>query len=237
MAFSATVSCTTSKKVPYMQDAAWYGRQKIAESYQIRIGNDDQLSIVVSSKDTILARPFNRSASGQGYLVDTSGSISFPVFGIIKVADWTPGALADSIRSKIIRGGYIKDASVSVKLLNFKISVMGEVNRPGVFPIPSERITVLEALSLAGDMSIYGKRDRVLIIREEEGQRDMHYLNVNSTDLFSSPYYYLRQNDVVYVEPNHSRAGQSEFNPRLPEILTAASVLTSLISLIVLISK
>jgi len=220
-----------------MQDAGAFTRQPIFATYQIRIENDDLLSIAVSSKDTVLARPFNRAPGGQGYLVDAAGNISFPVFGEMKVAGLTPAVLSDSIKERIIRGGYIKDAAVAVKLSNFKIAIMGEVNRPGVFPIPSERVTVLEALSLAGDMSIYGKRDRVLVIREEDGQRDMHYLDVNSTELLNSPYYYLRQNDLVYVEPNRSRAGQSEFNPRLPEILTAASVLTSLVSLIVLISK
>jgi polysaccharide export outer membrane protein len=234
---STAASCTAYKKVPYMQDASSFTAQKIADAYQISIQNDDLLSIAVSSKDTILAMPFNRAPGGQGYLVNTRGHIDFPVFGEIKVAGMTPVALADFIRLRIIRDGYIKDPAVSVKLLNFKISVMGEVNKPGVFPIPTQRITILEALSMAGDMSVYGRRDKVLIVREEDGQRDMHYLDINSTAVFGSPYYYLRQNDVVYVEPNKARAQQSEYNPRLPVILSAASVLASIASLIILIAK
>ncbi|MHA4809103.1 polysaccharide biosynthesis/export family protein [Flavitalea flava] len=238
IAFLTTaVSCTTYQKVPYMQDAVSFTKQKIPVAYQITIENDDLLSISVSSKDTVLAQPFNRAPGGHGYLVNQKGVIDFPVFGEIKVAGKTPIVLADALRSRIISEGYIKDPSVAVKLLNFKISVMGEVNKPGVYPIPSERVSILEALTLAGDMSVYGKRDKVLVIREEEGQRDMHYIDVNSTSLFNSPYYYLRQNDLVYVEPNKARAQQSEYNPRLPLILSAVSVLTSIASIIILITK
>jgi polysaccharide export outer membrane protein len=232
-----TASCTVSKKIPYLQDAASFDRQKIDGGYAIKIENDDLLSIAVSSKDTLLAIPFNRTPGGRGYLVNTSGSIDFPVFGEMKIAGWTPAALADTLRRKIVHGGYIRDPAVSVRLLNFKVSVMGEVNKPGVFPVTTERVTLLEALSMAGDMSIYGKRDKVLVVREEGGQRETHYLDVNSTAIFSSPYYYLRQNDLVYVEPNKARAAESEYSSRLPVLLTAASVLTSLASLIILIAK
>lgn len=232
-----TVSCTSSKKVAYLQDAALYSKQKISGAYPIKIGIDDVLSIVVSSRDTVLTKPFNRSPGGQGFLVDAGGNIDYPVFGQIKAAGLTATALADSIKARMISGGHIKDPIVAVKLLNFKISVMGEVNRPGVFPIPSERVTILEAITMAGDMTVYGRRDKVLIVREEDGQRDMYYLDVNSTTLFNSPYYYLKQNDLVYVEPNRAKAAQSEYDPRLPVILTGASVLTSLVSLIILIAK
>ena len=232
-----TGSCTTYKKIPYMQDAASFAKQKIPQTYQIKIEKDDVLSIAVSSRDTILSQPFNRAPGGQGYLVNTRGSIDFPVFGEIQVAGQTPVALADALRSRIIREGYIMDPAVSVKLVNFKISVMGEVNKPGIFPVPTERITVLEALSLAGDMSVYGRRDKVLILHEEAGQREMHYLDIDSTSLFNSPYYYLRQNDLVYVEPNKARAEQSEYSQRLPLIVSAASVLVSVATLIILIAK
>jgi polysaccharide export outer membrane protein len=230
-------SCTTAKKVPYLQDAGSFIRQKIPDSYQIRIGDDDLLSIVVSSKDTLLAMPFNRTPERQGYLVDAAGSISFPIFGAMKVAGMTPSELADSIRLTIVRKGYIKDAEVAVKILNFKVSVMGEVNRPGVYSIPTQRVTVLEALSLAGDMSVYGRRDRVLVVREENGVREMRYMDVNSTSLFNSPYYFLRQNDLVYVEPNRARSTQSESNQRLPLFLAGLSVVATLASLIIVIEK
>lgn len=229
-------ACSSSKKVPYLQDAASFTKQKIPSAYQVTIGNDDLLSIHVSSKDTILAIPFNRAA-GAGYLVNSKGAITFPVFGEITAAGLTPTSLADFLKNRIIRDGYIRDPAVSVKLMNFKVSVMGEVNRPGVYPIPTERVTVLEALSLAGDMSVYGRRDKVLIVREEDGQRETHYIDLNSTVLFDSPWYYLKQNDVVYVEPNKARAQQSEFNPRLPLIVAAVSALTSVASLIILIAK
>lgn len=236
-ALYTTSSCTTYKKVAYLQDAPAYTRQKIPATYEIKIEDDDMLSIAVSSRDTALALPFNHAPGGQGYLVSSDGNIIFPVFGEMKVAGQTPSSLAGSIKERIIKEGYIKDPGVSVKLMNFKVSVMGEVNKPGVYPIPTQRVTVLEAISLAGDMSIFGRRDRVLVVREEGGQREMHYMDVSSTDLFNSPYYYLRQNDLVYVEPNKPRAQQSEYNPRLPIYLAGASVLVSLASLIILIAK
>ena len=229
-------ACTTSKKVPYMQDAASFSRQKIPVAYDIAIGNDDLLSIIVGSKDTVLAIPFNRGQS-QGYLVNAKGAINFPIFGEITAAGLTPVALAEHIRTRIVRDGYIRDATVTVKLLNFKVSVMGEVNRPGVYPIPTERVTILEALSLAGDMTVFGKRDKVLIVREQDGEREMHYIDINSTQLFNSPYYYLHQNDLVYVEPNKSRSQQSEFNPRVPVIVAGVSALTSIASLIIILIR
>ena len=231
-------SCTAPKNIAYMQNAPVYGKQNNNMSYQVKIQNDDLLSIYVFSKDSALAAPFNPIAPNEGvkqYLVGADGFIDFPIFGKVKAYGLSRIELAANLRNRLVNDGFIKDAIVTVKMLNFKISVMGEVAKPGVYAVPTERITILEAVSMAGDLTIYGKRDKVLIVRENDGVRDMQYVDLQSTSLFNSPYYYLHQNDVVYIEPNKSKSIQSDYNPRVPIVLSSISVAASIISLLVLI--
>lgn len=243
-------SCASPKEVLYLQDVEQYKQQSIDEVYEVRIHKDDLLSIMINSRNPELALPFNMpvvtyqlgtnaGAPSQqrvlGYLVDSEGSIDFPILGKLKVDGLTRLELTEMIKSKLIDGDLIKDPIITVQLLNYKISVMGEVARPGSFNISSDRVTLLEALSMAGDLTIYGKRNRVAVIREEDGKRTVLYHDLRSADLFLSPCYYLKQNDIVYVEPNKAKIGQSEINQNnsVGVWLSAISVLASIVSIII----
>lgn len=245
-------SCASYKKVVYLQDVEPLKQQVIEQKYEVYIHNDDLLAIMVNSKNPELALPFNmpmisyqigsESAPQQrvlGYLVDTNGEIDFPILGKMHVAGLTRLQLTELIKQRLTEEDLIKDPVVTVQFLNYKVAVMGEVNRPGSFNISGDRITLLEALSMAGDLTIYGRRDRVAVIRENDGQRTILYHDLRSSDVFNSPCYYLQQNDIVYVEPNNSKAGQSEINQNksVGVWLSAGSILVSIVSLIVTLTK
>ena len=247
-------SCASSKKVVYLQDVVPLKQQDIEQKYEVYVHNDDLLAIMVNSKNPELALPFNmpmvsyQLGSGStnsgsqrvlGYLVDGNGDIDFPILGKLHVAGLTRMQLTEMIKQRLIEGDLIKDPIVTVQFLNYKVSVMGEVNRPGSFNISGDRITLLEALSMAGDLTIYGRRDRVAVIREKDGKRLILYHDLRSSDIFQSPYYYLQQNDIVYVEPNKAKTGQSRINSNnsVGVWLSAVSVLASITSLMVTMFK
>lgn len=240
-------SCASPKNIVYLQDVKSYATKNISQSYEAKIQRDDLLGITVNSKNPELTIPFTLPviayqasksdpmiATGtqqlQGVLVDPEGYINFPVLGKVQVAGLTRMDLITILQNRLMEDGYIDDPIVTIKFLNFKISVMGEVARPGTFTITSDRVTVLEALSLAGDLTIFGKRDRVTVIRENNGLRLIHVIDLRSTVLFDSPAYYLSQNDVVYVEPNKVKAGQSSINQNnsVGVWISVASFLTTL---------
>ena len=192
-------ACTSTKKIIYLQDVVPLKQQEIEQKYEVIIHGDDLLAIMVNSRDPELALPFNMpmvsyqlgsNAGGQqrvlGYLVDTNGNIDFPILGEIHVEGLTRMQLTELIKNKLIEGDLIKDPIVTVQFLNFKISVMGEVGRPGSFTISGDRITLLEALSMAGDLTIYGRRDRVGVIRENNGKRTILFHDLRSADIFNS---------------------------------------------------
>ena len=245
-------ACNSTKEVVYLQDVVPLKQQDIERKYEVFIHEDDLLSIMVNSKDPELALPFNMplvtyqigsESPGQqrvlGYLVDTNGDIDFPILGKIHVAGLSRLELRDLIKEKLISGDYIKDPVVTVQFLNYKVSVMGEVARPGSFTITGDRITLLEALSMAGDLTIYGRRDRVAVIREENGKRAILFHDLRSSEIFTSPCYYLQQNDIVYVEPNKAKAGQRDINQNnsVSVWLSAVSVLAAVASLLVTVFK
>lgn len=242
-------ACTSTKKIIYLQDVVPLKQQEIEQKYEVIIHSDDLLAIMVNSRDPELALPFNMpmityqlgsNSSGQqrvlGYLVDTNGNIDFPILGEIHVEGLTRMQLTELIKNKLIEGDLIKDPIVTVQFLNFKISVMGEVGRPGSFTISGDRITLLEALSMAGDLTIYGRRDRVAVIRENDGKRTILFHDLRSADIFNSPCYYLQQNDIVYVEPNKAKSGQSSINQN-NSIGVWVSVISLLTTIAVLIFK
>lgn len=245
-------ACNSTKEVVYLQDVVPLKQQDVERKYEVFIHEDDLLSIMVNSKDPELALPFNMplvtyqigsESSGQqrvlGYLVDTNGDIDFPILGKLHVVGLSRLELRDLIKEKLISGDYIKDPVVTVQFLNYKVSVMGEVARPGSFTITGDRITLLEALSMAGDLTIYGRRDRVAVIREEDGKRTILFHDLRSSDIFTSPCYYLQQNDIVYVEPNKAKAGQRDINQNnsVSVWLSAVSVLAAVASLLVTVFK
>ena len=245
-------SCSAPKEVLYLQDIASIKEENIDKNYEVIIHKDDLLAILVNSKDPELAFPFNmpvvtyqigaQTTAQQrllGYLVDQNGDIDFPILGKIHVEGLTRMQVTELIKQKLMSEDLIKDPIVTVQFLNFKVSVMGEVTRPGTFDISGDRITLLEALSMAGDLTIYGRRDRVAVIREKDGKRRILYHDLRSSDIFQSPCYYLQQNDIVYVEPNKAKTGQSRINSNnsVGVWLSAVSVLASITSLMVTMFK
>lgn len=247
-------SCRTSRKIVYMQDIMANVPENVGENPGITIQAKDMLSIVVSCKNPELATMFNLpvvsyqagseivSNGGQqrllGYVVDNKGNIDFPVLGELQVIGLTRWQLQEKIKQRLIAEGLIKDLVVTVQFMNFKISVLGEVNSPGTYNIEGDKVTLLEALSLAKDLTIYGKRDGVMVIREMNGVRENYRIDLRSADLFKSPIYYLKQNDIIYVEPNSVRAGQSTINENnMKSVSLWMSVASFLTTLSVLIFK
>jgi len=243
-------SCNTSKKVVYMQDVLNNTTDTVVNR-GIVIQPKDILSIVVTCIIPDLAISLNLplysyqagsttaatnySSRMLGYLVDMDGCVDFPVLGRLKVAGLTREQLSEMIKQKIIENGLIKEPIVNVEFMNFKISVLGEVRNPGTFNMADDKITILEAIGRAGDLTIYGKRDNVLVQRREQNDVIMYYrVDLRSADLVHSPAFFLRQNDVVYVSPNNTVAANSRINQNrtLGVSINLASFLTNIVLLI-----
>jgi len=251
----ALFSCETSKKIVYMQDAKQGDIDTLTVYQGIKIQPKDILSIVVFSRNQELAKGFNLpmvsyqagnpsssisfSSRLLDYLVDMEGNIDYPYFGKLKVAGLTRDQLSDMIKQKLISEGLIRDPIVTTEFMNLKISVLGEVRTPGTFTLTNDRITLLEALSRVGDMTIYGRRDNVLVRREQNGEIYSYRVDLLSTEFIHSPVYYLQQNDVVYVEPNATIAARSRINENrtLGAGISLVSLLTNIVMSIVLLSK
>ena len=245
-------SCNTSKEIIYLQDVRLESPEEIKAAETITIEPKDMLSIVVSSSQPDAARIFNlpimatQASNGDlmydsylnGYVVDGDGYIDFPVVGKIKASGLNRWQLQDRIMETLRDKKLLDDPVVTVDFMNFKVSILGEVNKPGSYTIQGDKITLLEALSMANDLTIYGKRDGVYVIREENGERTTYRLDLRSAEIFNSPVYYLKQNDIIYVEPNSVRAGQSTINENsMKSVSLWISVGSFLSSLGVLIFK
>lgn len=240
------VGCKAPEKVLYLQDLNQPLEQALTQTAGMKIQKDDLLQINILANNPEVAKPFNLMAqvSEMGtsssnpeqtaYLVDASGNIDIPVLGRMTVEGLTTQEVKNAISKQLQEKNLIKDPVITVRIQNFKVSVLGEVKNPGVVDVKGERITVLEALSKAGDLTIQGRRDHVAVIREVDGKRTVNYLNLKSKDIFDSPYYYLKQNDVVYVEPNNARTVQYR-NNQVNNVGTWLSVLSSMLSVITLI--
>ena len=255
--FAALLSlsaCNTSKKILYVQDMPFDSLVAVERAAEIKIQPQDQLSIVVTSRDPELSLPFNlpranvqlgsasvSSASNNGilgYTVDASGNIDFPILGELHVEGLTRKELSVLVKERLVSSGLLKDPVVTVEFMNLYISVLGEVANPGRVTIQKDRITLLEALSQAGDLTIYGKRDGVIVIREDGDDRISYKVDLRDVSLFTSPAYYLQQNDVVYVEPNTVRAGQSTINENnMKSVSMWISIASFLMTLAMLIFK
>ena len=245
-------SCTSYKSVPYLQNSDEINPDYATpQPYDARIMPKDLLTITVNTTDPQAAAPFNltmqtpESASLtagmritttptlQQYLVDNSGNINFPVLGSLHLGGLTKNQAEALITERL--GAYLKETPVvTVRMVNYKISVMGEVTRPGTFTVSNEKINVLEALAMAGDLTIYGIRDNVKLIREDEqGRRSIYTLNLNDANLVLSPYYYMQQNDILYVTPNKAKAKNSDIGNSTTLWVSATSIMVSIASLIV----
>ncbi len=248
-------SCTNTKKVAYFQNIDTLSLAASRGLYDARIMPKDELTITVSTTDPDAARPFNlgvanvniagrnqlNTSSGtlMGYLVDNDGNINFPVLGMLHVQGLTKRECEEMIRQKILPYmAKTENPIVKVQMSSYRISVLGEVAHPGVFPVNYEKISILEALAQAGDLTIYGKRDDVLLLREDaNGEKHQIRLNLNDADLINSPYFYLQQNDVIYVTPNKAKASSSDIGQATTLTFSALSILISITSLIVNITK
>lgn len=232
-------SCVSREKIVYFQ-----GDENEVDSvitqYSPKIQPDDLLVITVSARDEITSTPFNqvnsfsqsqRDERLQTYLVDAEGNIEFPVLGKLKLGGLTRIEAISYIKGKLSE--YILDPGVEIKITNFKVTVLGEVNKPGTFNLSNERITVLEALGLAGDLTINGVRQNVMVVREKEGKRETFRLDLTSNEMFNSPAYFLTQNDVVYVEPNKPMINSSNYSRNTSIIIAVAGLAISVISLLI----
>lgn len=239
----ALEGCTSARKVVYFQGtSAREDTMSIPEPFIPVIKKGDVLSVQVSSLNTEASAYFNPASMADGtaagnnnslgrmsgYLVATDGTIKLPLVGQVTVLDLTTAKAGELISDKL--KAYLKEPTVNVRNLNFRISVLGEVSRPSLFTIPNEQISLPEALGLAGDLTIYGRRDNVLIIREVGGQRIFARLDLTRRDAFRSPYYQLRPNDVVYIEPGKVRVTSVDRAYQLAPIVTGVLSIIAIIA-------
>lgn len=241
------VGCGSSKQVAYWQNIDSISLAASKGLFDAKIMPKDELTILVQTTDPLTSEPFNLRSTGQtssknqitGYLVDNDGMINFPIVGKIHVAGLTKTECEDLIKSKI--QPYLartENPLVSVRTSSYRITVIGEVNKPGVIPVATEKISLIEALAEAGDMTIYGKRDNVLLVREDKsGEKHKVRLNMNDANIINSPYYYLQQNDIVYVEPHKVKARNTFFGSNTSIFYSVIGITTSLVSLLITVLR
>ncbi|MDT0642318.1 polysaccharide biosynthesis/export family protein [Zunongwangia sp. F363] len=248
MLLVSVTSCVSRQDLVYFENLPEAGTLEGVSRNSLEIKPNDLLTISVSAPEQEAALPFNLPVIGvpqngaelgltvngrqqmQTYLVNSDGSIEFPVLGTVEVAGLNRQQLSAKLKEEISE--YVQDPIVNVRIVNFQVSVLGEVNRPGTFDVRDEYLSLPKALGLAGDLSIYGRRDNVLVIREEDGKKTYTYLDLTDASMIDSPYYYLQQNDVVYVEPNSAQRQSSSYNRNASVYISIASVLVSLAVLI-----
>jgi polysaccharide export outer membrane protein len=256
------VSCKTKEKaseINYLQNIESIAEQTALNKQTSTLQNGDQLVILITAKDMDVVKPFNQnysssevvqnsmpaagnvpysgnaSIAGPTYILDSEGNIDFPVLGNLHVAGKTLVEFKDELRNRMSK--YIINPTINIKLINFKISVMGEVSRPGEYTIVEGQGTIWKALSLAGDLTIYGKRDDVLIVRTENGQITKSFINLKDATLIDSPYYYLKQGDVIFVSANKNREVTANTNPNTGLYISIASVAVCALAIVLSVFK
>lgn len=244
LAFLLT-ACASREKMVYINDVESSKETEITQKFGPKLQPDDVLSIIVNSNAPELVAKFNPSLLSyqagsergggvqrmQTYLIDSQGDIVFPVIGSIKLGGLTTTEATTKLTEAL--KPHVMDATINLRLMNFKVTVQGEVVRPGTFTIESERITLFQALSLAGDIGLYGKRDNILVIREVDDKRTYNRVDITKSEFMDSEFYYLSPNDVVYVEPNKIRINSSAVGPNLTFALSALSLLTTIVVIII----
>ena len=244
----AVTSCTSYKNVPYIQNSAEVDTTVSSKLYDMRIQPKDMLTITVSSENPETAIPFNltvptpisAAASSsksltsqpvlQTYLVNNDGYIEFPTLGLLHVEGMTKGEVENMIRERI-KSNFTNVPIVTVRMANYKISILGEVTAPGVYTLSDEKINIFEALALSRDLTVYGKRDGVKLIRENaDGTKKIVSLNLNDANIIHSPYYQLQQNDILYVEPNKAKARNADVSNMTSLWFSATSLLMAVVT-------
>ena len=245
------ISCMSTKKVAYFQNKDSIDVALSRQLYDAKIMPKDILQIRVFTTDPDAAEPFNLSqgstASTQSssqnsvlnYLVDNDGDIEFPVIGKIHLGGMTKNEAEAYIKGLV--KPYMSESEnpvIHVRMVNYKYAVIGEVNGPGMFTATNEKINIIEALAQAGDLTLYGERDKIFLIRENsDGQKEFHRLNLNDANIISSPYYYLQQNDIVYVEPNKAKAKSAYFSTSTSMWFTLTSMLMSVATFVIALTR
>lgn len=237
-------ACNADKKLQsliYFNEQGDTALSKIVQTVEPVIQPGDRLSVVVSASNALSAVPYNLATSGSGvgtssptagYLVEADGTIVLPQLGKIQVAGMKRKQLVDFLSKTLVK--YVNDPIVTIEFLNFKITVLGEVGHQGTFPIPDGKVTLLDAIGLAGDLPFTARRDNITVIREKNGKRDFGKINILSKNAFSSPYYVLQQNDIVYVEPTKDKVAASD-QSFTRNFSIATSVLSVLVTVVVLV--
>ena len=246
-------SCTSKKKLDYLQNIESVALEASTKNAISTIQPNDQLVIMVTAKDMDVVKPFNQnfssgqilqyslpsgnalsqnqtSTSGPTYMVDSQGNIEFPVIGKINTENKSTEELRDILKKEISK--YVLNPQVSVKNTNYKITVLGEVNRPGTYNIPEAQTTVLEVLGLAGDLTIYGNREDILVLRNIDGTMTKERIDLTKADFINSPYFYLKQNDVIIVSPNETKQKTSRLDPNAGIYISVASIVVTILALI-----
>jgi polysaccharide export outer membrane protein len=238
-------SCISNKTIAYFQFDE-IDQEKVSNVYKTVFKPDDLLQITVASDDIAAVKPFNlpavsfsaatNSAAGQiqqlSYLIDSNGEIDFPVFGKLKIGGLTREETIRMLKSRI-NPDYVKDPTINIRISNFKITVQGDVRSPGTFNIPNERVTILDAIGLAGDLNISGKRDNVLVIREEGALKKEYRVNLLSKKTYTSPVFYLQQNDIVYVEHNYAKIQSASSNTNTGLFISITGTLIAIVTLLI----
>lgn len=233
-------SCMSVKKVTYFQNLDNVDLSKNTGLYDAKIMPKDILSILVHTFTPEASEAFNLDLEGGStYLVDNEGNIDFPVVGTLGLGGMTTKEAEALIKSKIVP--YMSASEnpiVQVRMSNYKYAMLGGINAPGVYTAPNEKISIVEAIARAGDLNLYGQRDKIFLIRENEhGEREYHQLNMNDAEIFNSPYYYLQQNDIVYVEPKKVVARNAFFTSSTSMWLSIFGMLTSVSTFILALTK
>jgi len=241
-------SCKTKQDIQYVKDIEDVAIKESIRANTSTIQPGDQLAIVVLAKDNEVAKPFNqnyystdmsqyssmptRNASVEPtYIVDGKGDIDFPILGSLNTTNMNVDQFKETLKEKLSK--YIKNPGVNIRTVNYKVTVLGEVNRTGTFTIEGgQPTTILNVLGLAGDLTIYGQRKNVLVIRNTDGVTTKQYIDLTSAELFNSPYYYVKQNDVIYVSPNKARQSASSYGPQIGIVISVASVLVGVLALL-----
>lgn len=242
-------SCASREKIVYIQGADEIGTFQNPNSYALTIQPDDKLTIIVSCKEPELAAPFNmqltqRAFTTQGnitfsqyggnpqiFWVDLEGNIQYPTIGKLKVSGMNRYQLQDYLQNYLVTNGYIQDPIVTVDFFNAKYSVLGEVTSPGQFVMNSDRVTLFDAIAMARDLTIFGERDKVRVMREENGKQTVATLDLKDPKIIESPYYYVHHNDVIYVEPNKTKASNREVSTLYSFGISIVSLLATLTTL------
>ncbi|KJD36041.1 sugar transporter [Tamlana sedimentorum] len=226
--FSIT-SCVTKQEIVYFQNAKDFETMVDTDTFEAKLKIGDIISVYISTLNPTLAQPYNlvmaTGAAGEmvTYIIDVDGNIDYPVLGKIKLVGLTVEEAKELFKKKFKDGNLLKDPVVIIRILNYRVTIAGEVNGPGVYNIQNERVTILEALGMAGDLTIKARRDNVLVIRNQNGTKTYSRVDLTSKEVFNSPVFYLTQNDYVYVEPNNSAISGASGDSRVNTLITITS--------------